>query len=255
MQPNDPAYGGRRDAPAGPGRYTPAIVLIGVGVLFLLGNLNLVPSLNWFDFWPVILIILGAIKLAEVPNGGNLSSGMILFGIGAIFLAGNMHLLPFAVWDLWPLILIWIGVSLLFQRSRWPVFHDWQGWSGWAGPGVETGAAGAPAGGLNLTAVFSGGKRRIVTDDFRGGLISAVFGGFELDLRKCSMKTDSAVLKIDAVFGGVELKIPQDWYADVQGAGVFGGYSDETMHPPIGPGTKRLILKGGAVFGGVVVKN
>jgi hypothetical protein len=41
----------------------------------------------------------------------------------------------------------------------------------------------------------------------------------------------------------------------VEGTGVFGGYSDETIHPPMTPETKRLIVKGGAVFGGVVVKN
>lgn len=51
------------------------------------------------------------------------------------------------------------------------------------------------------------------------------------------------------------MKIPEDWLAVLEGAGIFGGYSDETNHPPITPQTKRLILKGGAVFGGVVVKN
>ena len=39
-------------------RITPAIVLISIGVLFLLSNLHLIPGMNWFDFWPVILIVL-----------------------------------------------------------------------------------------------------------------------------------------------------------------------------------------------------
>jgi hypothetical protein len=69
------------------------------------------------------------------------------------------------------------------------------------------------------------------------------------------MKTNAAVIKIDAVFGGVEMRIPEEWCAVVEGVGIFGGYSDETLHPPMTPETKRLILKGGAVFGGVVVKN
>jgi hypothetical protein len=41
----------------------------------------------------------------------------------------------------------------------------------------------------------------------------------------------------------------------MRGAGVFGGYSDQTIHPPITSETKRLIVKGGAVFGGVTFKN
>jgi hypothetical protein len=252
MQPNNP----RNDPGAGrtwdSSRSIPAIILIGIGCLFLLSNLHLVPSMNWFDFWPMILIVIGAIKLAD-SRGHDYTAGLILFGIGAIFLAGNLHVLPFAVWDLWPLILIWVGITLLLQRSRWPGFGDFGRWHNWAR--FDGGPAGVTAGDLNLAAVFSGGKRRIVSDDFRGGIISAVFGGFELDLRKCQMQADSATIKIDAVFGGVEMKIPENWYADVQGVGIFGGYSDETVHPPIGPGTKRLVLKGGAVFGGVVVKN
>jgi hypothetical protein len=240
MQPNDPRTYRNWDS----GRLIPAIVLIGIGVLFLLGNLHLIPSMNWFDFWPVILIVIGALKLADAGRGGNFTGGAILLGIGAAFLASNLGVLPFPVWDLWPLLLIWIGVVLLFQRFTWPDLSRWD----WRSNNVATGD-------LNLTAVFSGGKRRIVTDDFRGGVISAVFGGFELDLRKAVMKVNSAVIKIDAVFGGVEMRIPEEWCAVVEGVGIFGGYSDETLHPPMTPETKRLILKGGAVFGGVVVKN
>jgi hypothetical protein len=245
MQPTQP----RTDRNWNSGRVIPAVVLIGIGALFLLSNMGLIPSMNWFDFWPVILIVIGAVKLADTPRGGNYTGGTILLGIGVAFLASNLRVLPFPVWDLWPVLLIWIGVVLLFQRFTWPDLGRWDPsrWD-WTSNSVASGD-------LNLTAAFSGGKRRIVTDDFRGGVISAVFGGFELDLRKAVMKTNSAVLKIDAVFGGVEMRIPEEWCAVVEGVGIFGGYSDETLHPPMTPETKRLILKGGAVFGGVVVKN
>jgi len=255
MQPNDPRN--QPDAPRNwdSGRVIPAVVLIGIGLLFLLSNLRLAPNMNWFDFWPVIMIVTGALKVAD-SRDGNYTGGLILCGVGALFLASNMHLLPFAIWDLWPLVLIWVGIVLLFQRARWPDlgnFGNWSGWNNWAR--WDAGSGGVTTGDLNLTAIFIGGNRRIVIDYFRGGIVSAVFGGFELDLRKCQMKAASAVIKIDAVFGGVEMKIPEDWYADVQGVGIFGGYSDETAHPPINSATKRLVLKGGAVFGGVVVKN
>ena len=46
------------------------------------------------------------------------------------------------------------------------------------------------------------------------------------------------------------------WIVVVQGASIFGGFSDESVHPsPDMPGVKRLFLKGAAVFGGVAVKN
>jgi hypothetical protein len=43
----------------------------------------------------------------------------------------------------------------------------------------------------------------------------------------------------------------------MKGAGVFGGYVDSTTQPDprIYPNPKLLICKGGAVFGGVEIKN
>jgi len=241
MQPNEPRTDRNWDSGH---RLIPAVVLIGIGALFLLGNLHIIPSMNWLDFWPVILIVIGALRLVDAGHRGNYTGGAILLGLGAVFLVSNLGVLPFPVWDLWPLALIAAGAALLFQRVSW------------ADPGRFDGqAANVTAGDLNLAAVFSGGKRKIISDDFRGGTISAVFGGFELDLRSAVMRTNAAVLKIDAVFSGVEIRIPEGWCAVVEGTGVFGGYSDETMHPPMTPETKRLIVKGGAVFGGVVVKN
>jgi hypothetical protein len=143
---------------------------------------------------------------------------------------------------MWPLVLIGIGLMLLFQRSRAGLPADDQGRV------VE--------GTLNESAVFGGGKRNIATHDFKGGTISAVFGGFEIDLRKAQMAGNCATLQIDAVFGGVELKIPETWSVEVAGTGVFGGWSDSTVQPhPDNPGYKRLIVKGSAVFGGVEIKN
>jgi hypothetical protein len=105
--------------------------------------------------------------------------------------------------------------------------------------------------------VFSGGKRHITTPSFRGGKVEVVFGGFDLDFTRAGIAGDSAELKVDAVFGGVEIRIPPNWNAVVKGDGVFGAFNDESVHPDPAryPDIKRLIVRGGAVFGGVVVKN
>jgi len=227
------------------GRAIPAVVLIVIGTLFLLGNMHILPSLNWFDFWPVILIVIGLMKLLEAPRKGSYLVGAILFGLGIVFLSDNLNFLPFPVWDLWPLALIAVGAWLLFERAPWAT-----GRAEFCRPRVSGSDA------LNLTAVFSGGKRKFDGQEFRGGVVAAVFGGWDLDLRKATIAGDSVVLRADLVFGGCEIKIPDSWDVEMNGSAVFGGFSDETRHPPAGtPGTKRLIMKGGAVFGGVVVKN
>jgi hypothetical protein len=70
------------------------------------------------------------------------------------------------------------------------------------------------------------------------------------------MRGDSAVIDVNAIFGGVEFKIPQNWIVIASVAAIFGGISHKTVQPNENdPGVKRLYLKGAAVFGGVDVKN
>jgi hypothetical protein len=230
-------------------RLIPAAVLVAIGAIFLLRNFHVI-HINPFDLWPGILIVMGVSKLVDAPRTGNYTGGAVLVGIGGLLLAGNLGLLPIdSIWQLWPLGLIALGLLLLLERVTWreQITDRWRG--------RHDSVTSDVPGDLNLTAIFSGGKRRIVTDDFRGGVVDAVFGGYELDLRNSAMKGESATIKVDAVFGGVEMKIPETWSAVVQGSGVFGGFSDETRHPAMTPGTRRLIVEGAAIFGGVVVKN
>ena len=209
------------------GRAIPAVVLIVIGTLFLLGNMHILPSRDWFDFWPVILIVVGLMKLLEAPRKGSYVGGAILFGLGAVLLTDNLNLLPFSAWNFWPLILIAVGVWLLFERAPWGACRP-------RGLGPRASILSGP-GALNLAAVFSGGKRKFDGQEFRGGVISAVFGGFDIDLRKAAMAGDSVVLRVDVVFGGCEIKIPESWDVEMHGAAIFGGFSDETRHPPAGP--------------------
>jgi predicted membrane protein len=199
-------------------RLVPAIVLIAVGAIFFLNNLHILAWHEIWAYWPVALIAAGLYKVVDTDE----ASHRIVLLIG-------------------------LGLMLLFERAGWL----WTGHRSWN----ATTASSANV--LFESAVFGGGKRRIVVSDFRGGKVDAVFGGFEIDLRNCDIAGDSAVLELNAVFGGVELRIPENWSVVCKGAGVFGGYSDETHHPTPGqfPNFKQLICKGGAVFGGVVIKN
>jgi hypothetical protein len=63
-------------------------------------------------------------------------------------------------------------------------------------------------------------------------------------------------VEANAVFGGVEIWAPDNWDVVVHGAGILGGFEDKTHRPPDdGVPRPRLIIRGSAVFGGVVVKN
>jgi hypothetical protein len=162
-----------------------------------------------------------------------------------VFLAQSLGYLDIRIWDLWPAILIAMGIAMLFQTDLG------------AHIGIVKEIRNERWGFTKESAVFSGGKRAIVDQNFKHAKYDAVFGGFEIDMRRANIEGDSAILDLNAVFGGIEVKIPESWSVVMKGAGVFGGYVDSTAQPDprIYPNPKRLICKGGAVFGGVEIKN
>jgi hypothetical protein len=104
-----------------------------------------------------------------------------------------------------------------------------------------------------VASVFGHVQRRVTDQNFEQIKVVAVFGGYELDLREAGIKGDQAYVEAAAVFGGIEIIVPEDWLVIPRGAGVFGGFTDETSAPQ--QPTKRLIVKGAGVFGGVIITN
>ena len=222
----------------------PALVVIGIGVLFLLNNLNIFFLRDVWRYWPGILIAVGLVKMVDSPSPSGLTTGGLLVGIGALFLADTLGFLNLTWASFWPLVLIGAGALMLWSRLALP----------------RIGFPNIPPGGrestLNESAIFGGVERKVSTDDFRGGHVTAIFGGVEIDLRRAGMRGDSAVVDVNSMFGGVVFKIPQNWIAVAEVVAIFGGLSNKGLEPSADvPGVKRLYIKGAAIFGGVEVKN
>ena len=231
-------------------RLVPALVLIAVGGIFLLSNLHLMRVNDIWEYWPVIPMVMGVFKLVDAEDARDRTIGGILLAGGSIFLANNMGLIPFNVWDMWPLLLIGAGVYMLVDRTAASKFSIDVSIDGKRRSRCSTWTR-------HESAIFSGGKRKIAVDDFQAAKYDAVFGGFEIDLRGSQIRGDSAVLEINAVFGGAEVRIPANWSVVMQGAGVFGAFVDsaDQPNPAVTPNIKRLFVRGAAVFGGVEIKN
>jgi len=112
---------------------------------------------------------------------------------------------------------------------------------------------------LNEYALFGGVERRVNVTDLRGGSVSAIFGGVELDFRSAEIEGEEAILFVEAIFGGIEIVVPDRWNVVFQIQSIFAGYTDERNPPVPDPMNttpkKNLILRGRAIFGGIVVKN
>ena len=247
------------------------MIVVGLGVLLLLNNLGLPWIGDVWRFWPVILIVIGLSRIADNPSVGGAIWGLIIAGVGTVFLLDHLGF-HISLGVFWPVILIGFGLSVLarnFGRGDDP--RQWIGGSsgGSGGAGSTGGSSGPtvppnpgyppPMSGpdFHLWALFGGGRRRIDTKQFRGGDVLAVFGGYNIDLRDAIMVDGKAVIDANAMFGGVDLLIPQNWTIEITGHGIFGAFEDKTMPPRINPGDKpqHLIVTGYAMFGGVTVKN
>ena len=242
------------------------LILVAIGVLFLLGNLHIVRGTDWISYWPVIPIVIGLVQLVDSTSSSGRIGGGVMLVVGGLFLADNLGYINFPIWDLWPLILIGVGVMMLLNRAGFITRADAIGrlaghrtadgqYKGWNWPDMNAGYFTTSSGCVNEFAIFGGSKRSVVAQDFRGGKVSVIFGGITLDLTGAGMAEDVAVLHVSALYGGVGIKIPPTWSAEVRGFGMFGGFGDHSIHPPVATGMKRLIVKGAAIFGGVGIKN
>lgn len=217
------------------------LLVVGMGVLFLLDNLDILNFRHAIGFWPLAFIIAGCVAL--FGNGSRSSNymGGVLVAIGVLMIVGRMGFFYISWGTLWPLVMIALGGLVLF-RSLGP--------GRVARPGTAEGAGTDNV--VDVVAVLGGFERRVTTPDFRGGEITAILGGCELDLREASIVKE-AVINVFAIWGGINIKVPPDWTVVLNGTPLMGGFSEKTVTPP--DASKRLVITGYAIMGGVEVRN
>src|SRR5689334_6623107 len=215
----------------------PALVLIALGVIFLLTENHIIDTSVLWRLWPLVLVIAGAVRIYKHPRAAWFPS-LTLIVCGLILLAATLGYLHVAPRVLWPLVLIGAGLILLWKTLTYE-------------------SVASPLSSMsreNLT-MFGGAEMSFSGNDFEGTQLTAVFGGYKLDLRKAIMKADKAVIDATAIFGGIELLVPTSWNVVLNASPIFGGYTDETTHPEPDRPAPQLIVSGAAVFGGVNIKN
>lgn len=223
------------------------IFLIGLGLVFLFDRMNLIPE-GWRHVilsWQMLLIFIGSINIFRNHSR---FAGFILIIIGGAFLLPDIFNLPFETRQLiWPLILILIGVFIVVKTRNRKIPH------GLFNP-TETVIDSER---IEEVAIFGGGKRVIATQNLKGGNITAIFGGLEIDLTDADLSDEGAVIELSCIFGGATLIVRPEWDVQIQVASVLGGFSDKRkVYKPTGSqNSKKLIIKGAAVFGGGEIKS
>jgi hypothetical protein len=232
-----------------------AILLMVVGVVLFLDNLGIYRIHDIWEYWPLFICLPGIQHFVNSKTWAGRIWGCLLVGGGVLWACENAGILHWPGGAIWSLFLIGVGFMLLVQvvesrgASTVPdVSID----------GMFTDASLTAEDVIKDAVIFSGQKRRIVSRNFRGGEIVAIFGGVEMDLRR-AVPNASQEMMIDAVavFGGIVIRVPDTWRVVMRGTGVFGGYEDKTIPPPPAPGVviPTMLITGSAVFGGVSIEN
>ncbi len=218
-------------------------ILIGVGALVLLSNLDVFRlHFNLGDWWPLILIVLGVMHIVDNRNIFDFS-GLFLILLGGVFLMAELGTMRWGdVWRWWPAVLILLGISILFKGK--PALL----------PGSVRGATPSSEASLHVSNILAGSDRRVTSQEFKGGDVSNILGGVEIDLLEARLAAGDWLLTVSTVLGGVDIRVPRDWRLEVQPTTMLGGVDDHTRQNPDATGGK-LIIKASALLGGIEIKN
>lgn len=94
------------------------LLIIFIGVILLLSNLNLIPGNGWnliVQFWPIIFVF-GAID--DLLNQ-KWTGAIINFGVGSILILANFGFISMSTWQIiinfWPILIVAIGLEIIFR--------------------------------------------------------------------------------------------------------------------------------------------
>ena len=103
-----------------------------------------------------------------------------------------------------------------------------------------------------IVGVFSGARRSGPWRPADPTRAVAVFGSCQVDLTGVDLEAETHIVAT-AVFGGIEVLVPEGIGVDFGGVAIFGGRDDKTKGVPR-PGAPIVRVDGYALFGGVTVR-
>jgi predicted membrane protein len=231
------------------------IILVALGGLLIVDNFGIF----YFDIrhlifsWHTIMLIIGIIILS---NSKSSIAGIIFVIIGLWGYA--THLFPwftdFAFGDLWPILLIIVGLSLLLKKKNGDHRrHDVN--ESFPSDFIKSSTTSESSNDtIDEVAIFTAIRRNILSQNFHGGKITSIFGGVHLDFSRAKMAAGENHLEIACIFGGCKIYVPREWKVIVNVTSVFGGIDDKrfvVFEVPTSDGV--LVIKGAVIFGGAEI--
>lgn len=214
------------------------LILVAVGVIFGLNACGITNINIFFDgWWTLFIIVPCAVGLVTERDKGNI----IGLAVGVFLLLCCQDVLSFELFRklLIPAVIVCIGLSLIFGSF----------FKGKA-ERILLRTKGSSENLRSYCATFSGDNVNFDGEFFDGADITAVFGGFKCDLRRAVIDKD-VVIKVSAIFGGIDIFVPENVNVKTGTTSIFGGVSNKTS---IKPNVPTIYVSGYCLFGGVDIK-
>ena len=230
------------------------LLVVIAGSLFLAREMGaMIPG--WLFTWKFVLIAIGLVIAVKhrMRHPGWL---LILIG-GGLLLSDFYPELQFRQY-IWPVVIILFGLVIMFKprrrfhRMRYHRAH-WRKHHMRCMPGTEQPSK---EDFIDSTAFMAGVKKNVVSKNFKGGDITNVFGGTELNLMQADFD-GRATLEVTQVFGGTTLIVPANWEIRSELVTVFGSVEDKRpVQPVTGDGNSKVLLLTGTTFmGGMEIRS
>lgn len=217
------------------------IALVAIGGIFALNAFGVTDIEVFFDGWWTLFIIVPCLIgiFSEREKTGNII-GLL---IGVFLLLCCQNVLGFdMLWKLAvPAIIVIIGLKLIFGAVFGDKAIKLLESSKQNGDNIKTGCA-----------TFSGQDMNFDGEVFDGAELNAVFGSVKCDLRRAIIEKDCAVTA-SAIFGGIDILVPDYVNVKVNSNSIFGGVSDKYYRPTV-QGAVTLYINATCMFGGVEIK-
>ncbi len=214
-------------------------ILVLIGILLLFSQMGIYDFGDFVSvFWPSILIVIGLWQWA-VRRFRACFWPLLLIISGVFFQALRLGLLNGRGFGIMVgVTMIAFGIWLVVRKSR---------------PTVNRSESDADA--IDHWVMFGGVEETITSQHFTGGNATVVFGGAEIDLRKAVLAGNEATLNLSVIFGGIDIKVPEEWQILVDGTAILGGVEDKTGKGSTESreGKPCLHIKATAIFGGVEI--
>lgn len=215
-------------------RNVTGVLIFALGAGLLLNALEIISIGNFIaDYWPLGIIAAGV--LVFINNWRSWLVSAFLVALGALYQLRELEVVDVQPWSvIWPLILIFVGLSIVFSRSY-------------------NGKRVTKAERDDVTAIMAGVEVKNHSKSFKQSNATAIMGGAVIDLRGADFDKN-ALVEVFSFWGGVEVIVPDNVIVRNQVSNIMAGTEDKTKQNT-DKNSPVLTVAGTVIMAGVSIRN